>query len=86
LESGIDAGCATVITARSHDGVIRVFDEVGNVIETHQHAGESVSGAHLRFRAAKPLNGWGTRWTSLDRLDLSGWDERIRKSKSRPKL
>ena len=42
---------------RSHDGVIRVYDEVGNVIETHQHASESVSGAHLRFRAAKPLNG-----------------------------
>jgi hypothetical protein len=25
---------------RSHDAVIRVFDETGNVIETHEHAGD----------------------------------------------
>jgi hypothetical protein len=25
----------------SHDAVIRVYDEAGNVIETHQHAGSS---------------------------------------------
>jgi hypothetical protein len=25
---------------RSHDAVIRVYDEAGNVIETHQHKGE----------------------------------------------
>jgi len=25
---------------RSHDAVIRVYDETGNVIETHEHAGE----------------------------------------------
>jgi hypothetical protein len=25
---------------RSNDAVIRVYDEAGNVIETHQHAGE----------------------------------------------
>jgi hypothetical protein len=24
----------------SHDAVIRVYDESGNVIETHEHAGE----------------------------------------------
>jgi hypothetical protein len=24
----------------SHDAVIRVYDETGNVIQTHQHAGE----------------------------------------------
>jgi hypothetical protein len=27
-------------TARSHDAVIRVYDEAGNVIETHEHAGD----------------------------------------------
>ena len=27
-------------SSRSHDAVIRVYDEAGNVIETHQHAGE----------------------------------------------
>jgi len=26
--------------SRSHDAVIRVYDEAGNVIETHQHTGE----------------------------------------------
>jgi hypothetical protein len=25
---------------RSHDGVIRVYDSAGNVIETHKHAGD----------------------------------------------
>jgi hypothetical protein len=27
--------------SRSHDSTIRVYDEAGNVIETHEHAGES---------------------------------------------
>jgi len=26
--------------SRSHDAVIRVYDNAGNVIETHEHAGE----------------------------------------------
>jgi hypothetical protein len=26
--------------SRSHHAVIRVFDDAGNVIETHEHAGE----------------------------------------------
>jgi len=26
--------------SRSHDAVIRVYDEAANVIETHQHAGD----------------------------------------------
>jgi hypothetical protein len=27
-------------SSRSHDAVIRVYDEAGNVIETHEHEGE----------------------------------------------
>jgi hypothetical protein len=27
-------------SSRSHAAVIRVYDETGNVIETHEHAGE----------------------------------------------
>ena len=27
-------------SSRSHDAVIRVYDETGAVIETHEHAGE----------------------------------------------
>ena len=42
--------CATVCVAdclilrdiRSHDAVIRVYDTAGNVIETHDHAGDFV--------------------------------------------
>jgi hypothetical protein len=30
--------------SRSHRAVIHVYDEAGNVIETHEHAGESKSG------------------------------------------
>jgi hypothetical protein len=26
--------------SRSHDAVIRVYDDAGNVIETYEHAGE----------------------------------------------
>jgi hypothetical protein len=26
--------------SRSHDAVIRVYDDVGNVIETHEHVGD----------------------------------------------
>ena len=29
--------------SRSHDAVIRVYDEAGNVIETHEHKGELTS-------------------------------------------
>jgi hypothetical protein len=29
---------------RSHDAVIRVYDDAGNVIETHEHKGEFKSG------------------------------------------
>jgi len=29
--------------SRSHDAVIRVYDAAGNVIETHEHAGDFTS-------------------------------------------
>jgi hypothetical protein len=28
------------VYSRSHDAVIRVYDEAGNMIETHDHAGD----------------------------------------------
>jgi len=28
--------------SRSHDAVIRVYDDAGNVIETHEHKGDFV--------------------------------------------
>jgi hypothetical protein len=30
----------TKFYSRSHDAVIRVYDDAGNVIETHEHAGK----------------------------------------------
>jgi hypothetical protein len=35
-----DAISNTKFRSRSHDGVIRVYDDAGNVIETHEHAGQ----------------------------------------------
>jgi hypothetical protein len=32
-------GCATFYS-RSHRAVIRVYDDAGNVIETHEHVGD----------------------------------------------
>ena len=39
LKAGAAVGC-TKFFSRSRPDVIRVFDESGNVIETHDHAGE----------------------------------------------
>jgi hypothetical protein len=33
-------------SSRSHDAVIRVYDEAGNVIETHQHAGSQTAASY----------------------------------------
>src|SRR5882762_9842382 len=41
--------------SRSHDAVIRVYDEVGNVIETHEQAGESKSRKVTPFFIAQDL-------------------------------
>src|SRR5215467_2561868 len=40
--------------SRSHDAVIRVYDDTGNVIETHEHKGDFKSGERylLRQKAA----------------------------------
>jgi len=42
-------------SSRSHSAVIRVYDDAGNVIETHEHAGEfetlSPFSAPARFTA-----------------------------------
>jgi hypothetical protein len=43
-------------SSRSHDAVIGVYDEAGNVIETHEHAGEfkDHSAVNARARAPEP--------------------------------
>jgi hypothetical protein len=33
--------------SRSHNAVIRVYDDAGNVIETHEHAGEFKRGVSV---------------------------------------
>ena len=41
--SGLHAGRRRPVPAnrsRSHDAVIRVYDDAGNVIETHEHKGD----------------------------------------------
>jgi hypothetical protein len=36
----VSQASATKFRSRSHDAVIRVYDESGNVIQTHEHAGD----------------------------------------------
>ena len=38
--------------SRSHDAVIRVYDEAGDVIETHEHAGEFKEPYRVKQKAA----------------------------------
>src|SRR4030095_11753731 len=38
-----------VLQSCSHDAVIRVYDDAGNVIETHEHAGEFKEPSRLRI-------------------------------------
>jgi hypothetical protein len=38
-DNGVAIGYAKFYT-RSHDAVIRVYDEAGNVIEMHEHEGD----------------------------------------------
>jgi hypothetical protein len=41
LAAGIESQTTTGESfSRSHDAVIRIYDETGNVIETHEHAGD----------------------------------------------
>ena len=37
---GAYPSAAVKFYSRSHDAVIRVFDEAGKVIDTHEHAGD----------------------------------------------
>jgi hypothetical protein len=43
--------------SRSHDAVIRVFDAGGNVIETHEYAGEFKEPLALTCMKQKPPRG-----------------------------
>jgi hypothetical protein len=40
-----------VISSRSHDAVIRVYDEAGTVIEMHEHAGDFKEPSATGFKA-----------------------------------
>ena len=43
-ESNLQLSGTPSAFSRSHDAVIRVYDEAGNVIETHEHKGDLKSG------------------------------------------
>jgi len=63
--------------SRSHDTVIRVYDEAGNVIETHEHKGE-LSGEAVRatcqVQSAPDLR------VTVENRDDHGWDPRLDQS------
>jgi hypothetical protein len=47
--------------SRSHDAVIRVYDDAGNVIETHEHAGDFKEPMN-RLATAQPFNALFALW------------------------
>ena len=47
--------------SRSHDAVIRVYDVAGNVIQTHEHAGDFTD-ANCRFFLQLPVSFTGFRY------------------------
>jgi hypothetical protein len=54
--------------SRSHHAVFRVYDETGNVIETHEHAGDCDQFAKalgLNRAAAMPQPGGAQSWPLL---------------------
>src|SRR5262245_25776818 len=57
--------------SRSHDAVIRAYDAAGNVIETHEHAGDFKSGDRSHYSTRKPLSSL-TAPKRLQRRDLRG--------------
>jgi hypothetical protein len=46
---------ANQLSSRSHHAGIRVYDEIGNVIETHEHVGTSFTPTSARLNAADGL-------------------------------
>jgi hypothetical protein len=45
--------------SRSHDAVIRVYDDIRNVIETHEHKGDFKGGVSIQCCAAYRGTGVG---------------------------
>src|SRR5437763_12362401 len=43
--------------SRSHDAVIRIYDEAANVIETHEHAGDFKEPCFTRIASHFPIKG-----------------------------
>ena len=54
--------------SRSHDIVIRVYDEAGNVIDTHEHKGEFQRVLEVRARTAVPLKLFSGSFPALSGL------------------
>jgi hypothetical protein len=51
-----NAICYAKFRSRTHHALIRVYDEAGNVIETHEHAGDSKHGeVFTRITSPFPL-------------------------------
>jgi hypothetical protein len=57
--------------SRSHDAVIRVYDDSGNVIETHEHAGDFNS-ATINKESTNENNTDVDRWVDARRLRING--------------
>ena len=67
--------------SRSHDAVIRVYDEAGNVIETHEHKGDFNRSLYLLFGAAS-FNALDADRTSDRAGVVQEWQVRFKKHNS----
>ena|SRR5439155_9889945 len=58
--------------SRSHDAVILVYDEAGNVIETHEHKGDFKENGtvHTKQRRAHEVSRYRGRHSACPYLDL----------------
>lgn len=54
--------------SRSHDAVIRVYDEAGNVVETHEHAGEFKECQRGKTKSRHALKRDGSLFRLIDQL------------------
>jgi hypothetical protein len=67
--------------SRSHDAVIRVYDSAGNVIGTHEHAGEPST--YARFGSTLTITGERdvARWLSITQPKKGTPNEKAKEKK-----
>jgi len=61
-------------SSQSHDAVIRVYDDAGNVIETHEHKRRQSCNLHLGFTATRTRITILSAAVVLERVEAAVWE------------